>query len=570
MTIAVQIDAPSSVSGRRALFATSDPTKVANTDAEGKNSRYVAYGLNGKDVGYLASWRGGDRFTGGSVVTENAVNMMIVYVISPKGNTNTFKTYVNGNLVTKVSYENSNPDGFMSGYEIATPKMVKEDHASAKIYIGGGKHSAGDGEVFNGRIKNVRVYSGVLSAEEVAAIKPFYDVDQVKDLLGAAIEKAEARFETIADEIGNGLCKYTVNPNFEAELKAIKDFYNSIGSTTNPEEIVAKTEQVESLIASIQLNMPQTGKFYRLKNNASGWYATSDLRADETEYSNKLYMKEDGTIASTIWYLTADKKLLSYTIGQYLGDMSSDWSFENVGSVGNVVNFYESNVVGKYQISPSSGRALYGDKVRVDGAGIANNSGNYAWIPEEVTSLPVAIGATGYATFYSPVAVILPEGLEAYYVSDKTQTSATLTQIKNVIPAETAVILKGTAEQTYNLTIGGTADDVENLLSGTVASTYVAEDAYVLSAPDGKVGLYMATKNQDNNTKWLNNGFKAYLPAPTDAARFISFDFGTETAIDELNGENGNEKTVIYDLSGRRVQGAQKGIFIVNGKKVVK
>ena len=43
-----------------------------------------------------------------------------------------------------------------------------------------------------------------------------------------------------------------------------------------------------------------------------------------------------------------------------------------------------------------------------------------------------------------------------------------------------------------------------------------------------------------------------------------------ETGIDELKGENGKVKTALYDLSGRRVQKAQKGIFIQNGKVMVK
>ena len=85
------------------------------------------------------------------------------------------------------------------------------------------------------------------------------------------------------------------------------------------------------------------------------------------------------------------------------------------------------------------------------------------------------------------------------------------------------------------------------------------------------VGFYKATKNQSNNTAFLNHGFKAYLPVESATARFLSFDFGgNETAIDELKGENGNVKTVIYDLSGRRVQKAQKGLYIVNGVKVIK
>ena len=47
----------------------------------------------------------------------------------------------------------------------------------------------------------------------------------------------------------------------------------------------------------------------------------------------------------------------------------------------------------------------------------------------------------------------------------------------------------------------------------------------------------------------------------------VNFD---TTGIDELKGENENVKTAVYDLSGRRVQKAQKGIFIQNGKKIVK
>ena len=43
-----------------------------------------------------------------------------------------------------------------------------------------------------------------------------------------------------------------------------------------------------------------------------------------------------------------------------------------------------------------------------------------------------------------------------------------------------------------------------------------------------------------------------------------------ETGVDELKGENGKRKTVVFDLSGRRVQNQQKGILIQNGKVVVK
>ena len=43
-----------------------------------------------------------------------------------------------------------------------------------------------------------------------------------------------------------------------------------------------------------------------------------------------------------------------------------------------------------------------------------------------------------------------------------------------------------------------------------------------------------------------------------------------ETGIEEVKTENANVKTAVYDLSGRRVQKAQKGIYIQNGKLMVK
>lgn len=42
-----------------------------------------------------------------------------------------------------------------------------------------------------------------------------------------------------------------------------------------------------------------------------------------------------------------------------------------------------------------------------------------------------------------------------------------------------------------------------------------------------------------------------------------------ETGIDELKGEDGKLKSAVYDLSGRRGQKGQKGIYIQNGKKVI-
>lgn len=221
-------------------------------------------------------------------------------------------------------------------------------------------------------------------------------------------------------------------------------------------------------------------------------------------------------------------------------------------------------------------------------------------------SYTATIGDVGYTTLYSPIPVIFNDQYNTntaeYYAitSETTGNTVSLTDMSeysswsdygDYIPANQGAILKGDPGIYTFSKIDPIADfdkawsDNNNKLSGSFTNTYVQGDAYVLSAPDGveSVGLYKALLNKDANgeagtSHFKNNAGKAYLPASALTAeaaesRFFLFGFGDgeETGITET--ENGNvktENTEVYDLSGRRVQGAQKGIFIVNGKKVVR
>ena len=322
------------------------------------------------------------------------------------------------------------------------------------------------------------------------------------------------------------------------------------------------------------INQPEHGKFYRLRcaggerRYVSSVISNSRLEMSEQDATNPNYMfVYDATLGNT--------GLLSYSQGKYI----TTHALNEIGSKTSVVfTSAQNGVLGQYNISVGN-RYIYGrgntqDNHIDSGTGSPTNASElgYNWCLEEVTSLPVTITSAGYATFFAPVAVEIPEGVEAYYTEEVDGKAVMLTAIETgVIPANTGVILMGEAN-TYNFNITADAEAVAgNKLAGTCAAEYVSEDAYVLSKVDGVVGMYKALKNQEGNTSWLNNGFKAYLPATAGGeARFLVFNFGTETGIDELKGENGNVKAEIYDLSGRRVQNAQKGLYIVNGKKVVR
>lgn len=203
------------------------------------------------------------------------------------------------------------------------------------------------------------------------------------------------------------------------------------------------------------------------------------------------------------------------------------------------------------------------------------DAGSTIFLYEEGTSANVTVSDAGYATVCIDYPVSIPEDVEVYTVTAVEGSSAKMTKIEGVLPENTGVIVKAAADN-YDFAISAlpVSDTKSNILVGTVVDTEVtaAKDKayYVLSNQEDGVGFYKAALT-DN--KFKNNANKAYLPVTVQtesAARFLNFDFGTETAIESIKGAENAANAVIYDLSGRRVQKAQKGLYIVNGAKVIK
>lgn len=142
----------------------------------------------------------------------------------------------------------------------------------------------------------------------------------------------------------------------------------------------------------------------------------------------------------------------------------------------------------------------------------------------------------------------------------------------NVIPAETPVLLKAEAGKDYDLTYVAN-DETEaptgNLLRGTaVAKTTDGGAAgdmyYALQNGTNGVGFYWVN---DDGAAFAIGANKAWLVLTPSSARFFTFEDET-TGIDSMTREtltNGK----VYNLQGQEVKNAQKGIFIVNGRKVV-
>lgn len=388
--------------------------------------------------------------------------------------------------------------------------------------------------------------------------------------------------KTIKNHIGEGVGKYTAPADFETQLAPVTAFYVGIDMYTTLAAINAKKTELETLMGSVQLNMPIAGKFYRMHNDNQ--YITGSV------VGGRIALSETNNDAASVYYYDGTH-LLAYGTGLYMGLNKDDWTFEAVGSTDiSTIEFVAAvnGAVAKYNIK-SGERWLHRTDSYVNRCTNNTCGDPHNWTIEEVTWLPVPMNVeAGYATLYSPVALSTynwnKDGrrVEAYTgVIDGEKLSLTRIDAEDgIIPANTPVVLKYVADaETGNVFLQVSDSEkaaIESDLKGTLADAYISESSYVLSMPtiDGevqKVGFYKATMNQQGGTHFLNNGFRAYLPAGENNARSLVFDFGgTETGIDGLKGENGNVKAEVYDLAGRRVLNAKKGVFVVNGKVIVK
>ncbi len=201
----------------------------------------------------------------------------------------------------------------------------------------------------------------------------------------------------------------------------------------------------------------------------------------------------------------------------------------------------------------------------------ANDNGSSIFLTEFNKTYSLEVTAAGYATYYSQYRLAIPETVKAYVVSEVEGAYAVLEQVTGVLPAYTGVIIEG-EEGTYEFVTSAAAPATiaSNKLQGTIVNTEVSDNAYILADGVDGVGLY---KVELTDGKFTNNANKAYLPASAIAsanAPMLSFNRGEgTTSIDELSTVNGQQTTVIYDLTGRRVEKMEKGIYIVNGRKVV-
>ena len=177
-----------------------------------------------------------------------------------------------------------------------------------------------------------------------------------------------------------------------------------------------------------------------------------------------------------------------------------------------------------------------------------------------------------YASFYVDYPVqVTSENVKVYTGTVSGNTLQMTEANDKIIPANVGVVLVGNtaSETSAALSIANSAGTVSHgVIEGSITDVPIGglQDLYLVLGVSNEepqsVGFFRPTGT-------TIPAYKAYIPkSATQSVRGLYFNFdGETTSIDPTVLTPAKDET-IYDLSGRRVNKAVKGIYIKNGKKI--
>ena len=309
-------------------------------------------------------------------------------------------------------------------------------------------------------------------------------------------------------------------------------WYAEDNAVKEAKDKVANSSDLATFLWEIYLKQDNVGFKFNIKNFATGNYIKSTSSAN-SHNANVVTLAETGSD-----FTIDEANQFKLSTGKYLSFNSSNTS--DVQLMGT----YSTHIGTKNTFPPASFTAKITDAKA--------------------------------ATLYTPIAVTIPANVEAKYPANQNDGKLGYTTLSNVIPAGAAVVLTGDAA-TYTFNAATTEGETitGNMLFGyatttaksAVATQHTGSSVYALAKKDAGVGFY----------NYVGNNYragKAYLKVRASGARSFYSIFDEDNAETGINTieteETAPADAPVYDLSGRRVQSAKSGLYIVNGQKVIK
>ena len=428
------------------------------------------------------------------------------------------------------------------------------------------------------------------------------------------ITAAEAPSMTLVADAASNVLNVTVRAPYTATLNVTK----TIGGVAQT-PVVTNLTETDAKVCSWNYTYP-------LYVQKDGVYYVADATASFGESGN---FTDGQIINKTVAYTNPDYSVVYYGEPNEVAGTNTSYSNGNVGYIkGGVV--YSSNdvirlgqlaagtyrlitnvtgdagrnvVVGDYTAGTESfptalvtitttgakdetftvdGTQLICISGKDQGSGKFNQSSTLDYILVKASTQKTTLDNSGYATLASAyplnvasASMTASTGSATAYKAAIDGTVAKFTELNQTIPANTGILLKGDAGATVTIPVvaSGTAVDGNAFLVNTTGATFDAEASYYYFAMKKNAATLTFNAFAPGTLAFPAN--KAYLKVATSnfsgGAPALTFDFGEgeTTGINAVKGAEFKVNGEYYNLAGQRVAQPTKGLYIVNGRKVV-
>ena len=463
-----------------------------------------------------------------------------------------------------------------------------------KYSLEGGKYylKAAQGTKTTGKYLTYK--SGVLSFESAASadavieiINPNGASDTEVTLNAKKMRETLALFQ--ANRVGTG---HSPNGFFGAgvgqyPVPTVADFdyatYNlfleghaDIGNSTAASEM----EKMETVKNALKLNLPKSGTFVVVTTKSQFEDA---VRANAKTFGTKVDIDAVAGPSQSAQYLMASaegykltddksKAAVFYFDGQHLTGIDNGFGL-GTPSYTQTENDQKAVIAqGKLEKTLDAGSysLKVGDKFvkldRTGGLSLTTNESDSHLFLEEATKFTLSTDKLGYISFFAPTAVEVPSDVDVYSGKINAQNSViSFTKLNSKqIPAKTAVLLKGTANSSFEVEkIASTTSTIsDNGLKGyTVSSSDHLSNAYGLTVENNKLVFKPLTQGVRAFRAVIYNNNAAGAPAYYPTAF-------TPEGIQGVTVDDNQAE--VFDLAGRRVEAPVKGqVYVKNGKKFI-
>ncbi len=339
-------------------------------------------------------------------------------------------------------------------------------------------------------------------------------------------------------------------------------------------------------------NMSNAGKSYGQSNlktiTVDGLHWEADAYQDGSNNITNMLQLRIRTNSKGVSYIklpqfSGNIKKISFSV---TGSSDSDTSLNGGNATATVLNFQTGETSNETVVASSSSASSKSKEIDLSSIAtdyttgyITAGGGVRIWsltVAIEPTDINVSVTSAKYATFSDHVARdFSTSGITVLKAVPDNNGKVDLEEITDgIVPANEGVVLFSDDEVNAAIPATkatGTGDFSDNEMVANVVKTWITDDGgsskvnYILSNGTNGVGFYKAKAAGANLA-----AHRAYLStAATAGARdYLEFSFGETTAITKVENTKQNVEGY-YNLNGQRIANPTKGLYIVNGKKVV-